>query len=109
MNSNSASLLAAEIGERLRQARLNSNFTQSQVAELAGVSRKTVINAEKGKVQLEILIAIMSVLDLTHQLDAFLPSPSISPRQLAKLQGKQRQRASGTRRGHDIDNEPLEW
>lgn len=102
-----ASAMAEEIGERLRQARLNRDLTQADVAVLAGVARKTVLNAEKGKVQLDILIAIMGTLDLTDQLDLFLPKQAISPLQLAKLQGKKRQRASGQHRSPDEDTP--EW
>lgn len=99
----SAFALSEELGERLKQARLNRDLTQSEVAELAGVARKTVINAEKGKVQLDIFIAILQALGLTEQLNLFLPKQSISPLQLAKLQGKKRQRASGVRRETDKD------
>ena len=107
MHEKTASALAEEIGERLKQARLNQDLTQSEVANLAGVARKTVLNAEKGKVQLEILIAIMMALNLTDHLDLFLPIQEISPLQLAKLQGKKRQRASGQRR--DPEKDMPEW
>lgn len=107
MNQITPLALAEEIGERLKQARLNRDLTQSDVAELAGVARKTVLNAEKGKVQLERLMAILIALDLTDQLDLFLPKQEISPLQLAKLQGKKRQRASGQRR--DIEKDSPEW
>lgn len=107
MKDITAAALSEEIGERLKQARLNRDLTQSEVAVLAGVTRKTVLNAEKGKVQLEVLIAIMMALKLTNQLDLFLPKQEISPLQLAKLQGKKRQRASRKRR--DTDKEILEW
>lgn len=103
----SASAIAEELGERLKQARLNNNLTQAEVANLAGVARKTILNAEKGKVQLEIFAAIMLALNLTGQLDLFLPRQEISPIQLAKLQGKKRRRASGK---HKIDKEDIpEW
>ena len=97
MRGMSAAALAEEIGERLKQARLNRDLTQSEVAALAGVARKTVINAEKGKVQLDIMLAILMALDLTEQIDLFLPKQEISPLQLAKLHGKKRQRASAHR------------
>jgi putative transcriptional regulator len=102
-----AHALAEELGERLKQARLNRDMTQSEVAQLAGVARKTVLNAEKGRAQLETFIAIMIALDVAGQLDLFLPKQEISPLQLAKLQGKKRQRASGQhRQSHE---EKPEW
>jgi transcriptional regulator with XRE-family HTH domain len=107
LNEKTAAALAEDIGERLKQARLNRDLTQSEVASLAGVARKTVLNAEKGKAQLDIFIAIMMALDLTEHLDLFLPKQAISPLQLAKLQGKKRQRASGQRREHTGDKS--EW
>lgn len=99
----SPSSIAEALGERLKQARLNRDLTQADVAAHAGVTRKTVLNAEKGKVQLEVFVAILSALDLTEQLDAFLPKQTVSPIQLAKLQAKQRQRASGQRTRRDQD------
>ncbi len=86
--------LAERLGQRLKQARLNANLTQTEIAEHAGLSRKVVMNAEKGKGQLLSFIAIMMALNLEQHLDNFLPPQDISPLQLAKLKGKQRQRAS---------------
>jgi putative transcriptional regulator len=95
IESKSPAAITEELGERLKQARLNADMTQVEVAEQAGISRKAVLNAEKGKVQLETLIAIMGALRLTGQLNNFLPTQEVSPIQLAKLQGRKRQRASG--------------
>ncbi|WP_078082889.1 helix-turn-helix transcriptional regulator [Microbulbifer mangrovi] len=101
----SPAAIAEALGQRLKQARLNRDLTQIEVAERAGVSRKAVLNAEKGKAQLEVLVAILQALDLTAQLDSFLPPQPPSPIQLAKLQGKQRQRASGQRGKDDGDED----
>jgi len=95
--------IAEELGERLKQARLNQNLTQLDVSEIAGVTRHAVMQAEKGKVQLEIFVAILAALNLDAHLDLFLPKQLISPVQLAKLQGKQRQRASGQKVQDDED------
>jgi len=103
----SPAAIAEELGDRLKHARLNRDLTQVEVAERAGVSRKVVLNAEKGKVQLEAFVAILSALNLTDQLDRFLPVQTISPVQLSKLQGKVRQRASGQRKASD--EEAPEW
>jgi len=91
----SARKVSEQLGERLKQARLNRNITQEQVARQIGISRRTVINAEKGQVTLENLVAILQVLGLASQLDSFLPAQPLSPVQLMKLQGARRQRASG--------------
>lgn len=103
-NDSSPSAIAAELGERLKRARLNLNLTQAEIAYQVGVSRKTVLNAEKGIAQLDIFVAIMSALNLTGQLDLFLPVQIISPLQLLKLQGKVRERASIKRSLKPDDN-----
>ncbi|MBN1007131.1 helix-turn-helix transcriptional regulator [Amphritea pacifica] len=96
LREGSPAAVAVILGERLKQARLNADMTQTQVSELSGVSRKMVMGAEKGKVQLETLVAIMQALGLSDHLNRFLPEQTISPVQLARLQGKKRQRASGS-------------
>ena len=108
----SASAVAEELGSRLKQARLNADLTQTDLATKAGVSRKVVMNAEKGKSTLEAFLAIMAALNLLDQLEHFLPRQTLSPLQLAKLQGKQRQRASGkssSKSLYEIREEPLDW
>ena len=99
--------IAQELGERLKQARLNADMTQVDVAAQAGVSRKSVLNAEQGKAQLEVFIAILLALKLTSQLDNFLAVQEISPLQLSKLKGRKRQRASGQR--SSSDQETSQW
>ncbi|WJV54784.1 helix-turn-helix transcriptional regulator [Prodigiosinella aquatilis] len=103
----SASSIAEELGERLKQARLNNDLTQVEVAERAGITRKSVLNAEKGRVQLDVFVAIMAALNLTEQLERFLPRQQISPLQLSRLQGKKRRRASGQRKNNEED--VAEW
>ena len=43
----------------------------------------------------------LRALDQLENLDALLPEPGLSPLQLAKLKGKTRQRASGSRGSDD--------
>jgi putative transcriptional regulator len=86
--------IAEQLGERLKQARLNADLTQAEVASRTGLNRRTILNAEKGKVQLKSLVAILQSLGMVEQINIFLPVQEISPLQLAKLKGKKRQRAS---------------
>ena len=90
----SPAAIAGEIGNRLKQARLNADLTQAEVASRTGLNRRTILYAEKGKVQLENFVAILVSLDMADQLNMLLPVQEISPLQLAKLKGKKRQRAS---------------
>lgn len=86
--------IAEELGDRIKMARLNANLTQRVLANKAGVSLKAVTNAEKGKSTLESMIAILIALDMTEQLNFFIPKQTISPIQLIELKGKERKRAS---------------
>lgn len=90
--------IVEELGNRLKQTRLRADLTQSEVASRSGLSRRTILNAEKGKVQLENLVAILVSMGVVEQLNMFLPVQEISPIQLAKLKGQQRQRASRSKK-----------
>lgn len=90
--------IAEQLGERLKQARLNADLTQAELASRTGLNRRTILNAEKGNVQLKNLVAILASLEMVEQINMFLPVQEISPLQLAKLKGKQRQRASRTQK-----------
>jgi len=94
------SAIHAELGRRLRRLRLNRNVTQHDLARKAGVSRSAVQSIERGDDStLGSLLRLLRALDALDQLDALLPDPGISPLQLARLQGKRRQRATGSRGG----------
>lgn len=100
--------LVAETGRRLRQERLNRNFTQAELAERAGVSVRTLTTLEtgEGNPTLRTFFQVLRALDLLDRLDALLPEPGVSPVELAKLRGRQRERASGAR----TQSEPTgEW
>ena len=87
-STSSSHAKALEIGERIKQARLNKDLTQVEISEISGLERRAIINAEKGKVTLENLIAYLDALNMRDQIDLFLPPQPISPIQLHKLQGK---------------------
>jgi len=89
----------ALIGERIQRERLNQNLTQAGLAERAGIGVRTVRSLEAGqKPTVETLIRALRGLGKLGALDALLPEPGLSPLQLAKLQGRERRRASGRRR-----------
>jgi len=83
------------IGERIARERLGQNRRQSDVAEEAGISRKTLIRLEAGQdVSLTTFLRVLRALNLMENLSLLLPEPGPSPIELLKLQGKRRSRAS---------------
>ena len=95
-----AHAIAGELGDRIKTARLNANLTQKALAKKAGLSLKAVTNGEKGKSNLESMIAILIALEITEQLNFFIPKQEISPVQLIELQGKERKRATSPSKTH---------
>jgi transcriptional regulator with XRE-family HTH domain len=84
------------IGERIQKERLNQDLTQAGLAERAGITDRTVRSLENGEgPTVETLVRVLRALGKLGALEAFLPEPGLSPLQLAKLQGRERQRASG--------------
>lgn len=97
-----------ELGRRIKALRLRKNITQKQLAEATTLSLNTIKSLESGSGKLSTVIAVLRELGALDQMDSFIPEPSISPLQLAKMQGKQRERASGGRRKRRQKDES-EW
>src|SRR5258707_11603993 len=92
-------VVLAELGGRLARIRLERNLTQAQLAEQAGVSKRTVERLEAGAVatQLSGFIRVCRVLDVLDRLDALIAEPVPSPVAQLQLRGRQRQRASAVK------------
>ena len=91
--------ILSELGGRLARVRLEQNLTQAQLAEQAGVSKRTVERLESGGVatQLSGFIRVCRVLDVIERFDALVPEPVPSPVEQLKLGGRKRRRASATK------------
>ncbi|MGE4299098.1 MAG: helix-turn-helix domain-containing protein [Desulfovibrionaceae bacterium] len=98
--------VAKELGERLRTRRLRMNKTQEALAEHAGLSVSTIKKLENGNGQLSSLIAALRSLKSLDNLNAFLPSLPISPIQLSENKGKERKRASRSKKKPPVPDKP---
>ncbi len=86
------------LGSRVRQERLNQNKTQVQLSQSAGVSRIVINRLENGRgCTLGNFIRVLRALGKLDQVGLLLPEPGISPLELARMGGKIRQEASGSR------------
>lgn len=102
LNAMGDSAILQELGHRIQCERLNRNMSQITVATKAGVSRRALQNLETGRdCTLILWLRVLRVLEKLDALDSFLPEPGPSPLQLAKLKGRQRVRASGSRGHHN--------
>ncbi|MEI6632401.1 MAG: helix-turn-helix transcriptional regulator [Chlamydiota bacterium] len=87
-----------ELGKRIQQERLNQNISQMALAQHAGVARNLVQMVESGRgCTLKSMMRILRALNKLDQLSMFLPEPGLSPVQLAKLKGRERHHAYGSR------------
>lgn len=84
----------AEIGKRLTRRRLELDLTQSELAERAGVSKRTLERLENGATtQLSGFIRIVRGLSLLHRIDSFIPGSAPGPMELLENEGRERKRA----------------
>ncbi len=83
-----------ELGQRLARQRLSQGITQEQLADAAGVSKRTVQRLEDGApAQLPNLIRCLRALGCLDALDALLPHDARNPIDLLERRGQPRQRA----------------
>ncbi|GAB5561923.1 MAG: hypothetical protein SynsKO_35700 [Synoicihabitans sp.] len=82
-----------ELGGRVRHHRIAAGLKQAELAAKAAVSVDVVSALENGRsVTIESLARILSGLGHAKALVDLLPAPVVSPIDLQKLAGKQRQR-----------------
>ena len=89
--------IGKELGSRIKARRLEQNRTQEELAKATTHSLNVIKSLESGKGKLSTIIAVLRELKALDQLNNFIPEVRISPLQLARMQGKKRQRASGKR------------
>ena len=103
--------LLAELGGRLARLRVERNLTQAQLAEQAGVSKRTVERLEKGAVatQLAGFLRVCRILEVLDRFESFLPELAPSPLDQLKLRGKQRQRAYTAKKTAKAPGKKWQW
>ncbi len=96
---NTDSAILGELGTRLARVRLERNATQEDIANAAGVSKRTIERLEAGRsVQLSNLVRVLRALDLSSNLDQLIPRMGPSPIEQLSFQEKERRRASTRRK-----------
>ncbi|MEN8213266.1 MAG: helix-turn-helix transcriptional regulator [Pseudomonadota bacterium] len=101
--------ILTEIGERMARRRLDLQLTQADVAEQAGIAKRTLERIEAGaSAQMSSMIRILRVLELLPGMNQLFPETEARPMEALKHKGRQRQRASSSRASED-HGEPWSW
>ncbi len=101
--------ILTELGNRIDRCRLHLHLTQADLAEQAGVSKRTVERLEAGaSVQLSTFIRILRVLNLLQELEKLIPEVGVRPMDMLLLKGKERKRAS-TKRHQESSKKKWSW
>ncbi|MEO8150049.1 MAG: helix-turn-helix transcriptional regulator [Bacteroidia bacterium] len=87
--------IVKEVCTYLKQMRLSKNWSQSQLAEHAGLDRVTISRMENGRAAtLLTIVQILRALDKLYVLNTFNEEPEVSPLQMLREQESQRLKAS---------------
>lgn len=93
IENNSDLAIVEKIGRFIKYHRINQNFTQTELAKNAGMSRSTLSLLERGEsVNILTLLQVLRTLHQLHILEGFFEKPQISPMQLAMEDQKTRYR-----------------
>lgn len=88
------------LGERVERHRIEARLTQAELAEEAGIGKRTLERVEAGQgAELVTLIRVLRALKLIDGFDRLVPELPPSPIAQLERGGKQRRRVSHRRRG----------
>lgn len=95
-HSDSDKELIRKWGLKLKRLRIDSGFSQTELAEKVGMSRSSIAEIEKGRnFSIASLIAISRVLDILDELEFFFGEDEfkLSPMEIYEREQKKRKRA----------------
>ncbi|MBA3582207.1 MAG: helix-turn-helix domain-containing protein [Gammaproteobacteria bacterium] len=100
-----------EIGQRLAQQRLSMGLTQAELAEQAGIAKRTLERIEAGEsAQMLTLIRLFRVLGLLPALNSMLPAHETRPMELLAASRQAETGKATAKRAHKkVNQAKSEW
>lgn len=78
-----------ELGEKMKQLRKSKKYTQQELAERVGVSRKLIVDIEAGRgTSLLVFVKLLKVFKKSNKLLEILDASPISPKEMFKKENK---------------------
>jgi transcriptional regulator with XRE-family HTH domain len=111
----STTQIEADLGQRLRRRRVALGLNQTEVAERAGLARRTVSSVERGEgASMATFVALLRALGALDQLQQILPDPGPSPIALTEGRaGRVKERKNPykarKKRSPETAGEPWKW
>jgi transcriptional regulator with XRE-family HTH domain len=100
----------AEIASRLKAYRIDYPLSQLELADKAGISRRSITSLENGEdVKLSTLIRVLIALALDSNLDLLLPDPTERPSYYLKEKSAAPQRKRASKKGLKISKKTFKW
>ena len=87
-------IILKELGQRIKDIRINMSLKQEELALKAGVSTRTIVRLETGdNIKIESFLNVLRVLNCIQNVEVLITEQKISPEMIFNKQ-KKRQRAS---------------
>ncbi len=100
----------AEIASRLKAYRIDYPLSQQDLAEKAGITRRSISNLENGEeVQLSTLIKVLMALGLDSNLDLLIPDPTERPSYYLKEKSATTHRKRVSKNKLITSKKPIKW
>lgn len=113
-NHLSDQMVLEAIGQRFKASRLNRDLSIKDLADMSGLTDKTISNLEKGKKSVGLLniISVLRAMDMLEELEGFIPEPPPKAAAIVRqdsMHAKPRQRASKKSQSEQAPNKETSW